>query len=186
MPANSFAALSCSSPITNSTPRPSRRGSLPPLVRHCQHAALSATVRRLTAPLHGGAWQSVRSLIARAAAIGAEEAVRSYLPRDGHCQRSATRSIRTAMRAPRRCLACFTLPPLFAEVRNVAEELVGERVNVDFALTATTYRLSSAARRAADHLRTGPHGRVVGACHGAIDKRSPHPAARTLRRPTVE
>jgi citrate synthase len=100
-------------------------------------AALSG-LSTLTGPLHGGAWQSVRSLIARAAAIGAEEAVRSYLaegrplPAVGHPLYPDGDARAQAL------LACFALPPLFAEVRNVAEELVGERVNVDFALTAMT------------------------------------------------
>ncbi|AYG59187.1 citrate synthase [Rhizobium jaguaris] len=100
-------------------------------------AALSG-LSTLTGPLHGGAWQGVRSLIARAATIGAEEAVRSYLaegrplPAVGHPLYPDGDARAQAL------LACFTLPPLFAEVRNVAEELVGERVNVDFALTAMT------------------------------------------------
>jgi citrate synthase len=100
-------------------------------------AALSG-LSTLTGPLHGGAWQGVRSLIARAAAIGAKEAVRSYLaegrplPAVGHPLYPDGDARAKAL------LACFTLPPLFAEVRNVAEELVGERVNVDFALTAIT------------------------------------------------
>lgn len=93
----------------------------------------------LTGPLHGGAWQGVRSLIARAASIGAEEAVRSYLsegrplPSFGH-QLYPDVDIRGET-----LLQCLTLPPLFAEVRDIGEQLVGERVNVDFALTAMTH-----------------------------------------------
>jgi citrate synthase len=100
-------------------------------------AALSG-LATLTGPLHGGAWQSVRSLVTRAAAIGAEEAVRGYLaegrpvPAVGHPFYPDGDARAKAL------LACFTLPPLFAEVRSVAEDLVGERVNVDFALTAMT------------------------------------------------
>ncbi|TIX89079.1 citrate synthase [Rhizobium sp. P44RR-XXIV] len=101
-------------------------------------AALSG-LSTLTGPLHGGAWQSVRSLIARAATIGAEEAVRSYLaegrplPAFGH-QLYPDVDIRAEA-----LLRCLTLPPLFAEVRDVGEQLVGERVNVDFAVTAMTH-----------------------------------------------
>ncbi|MDE1995433.1 MAG: citrate synthase [Rhizobiaceae bacterium] len=100
-------------------------------------AALSG-LSTLTGPLHGGAWQSVRSLMTRAAAVGAEEAARSYLaegrplPAVGH-RLYPDGDIRAGA-----MLGCFTLPPLFSEVKNVAEELVGERVNVDFALTAMT------------------------------------------------
>ncbi|NTF87221.1 citrate synthase [Agrobacterium rhizogenes] len=100
-------------------------------------AALSG-LATLTGPLHGGAWQSVRTLVTRAAAIGAEEAVRGYLaegrpvPAVGHPFYPDGDARAKAL------LACFILPPLFAEVRSVAEDLVGERVNVDFALTAMT------------------------------------------------
>jgi citrate synthase len=100
-------------------------------------AALSG-LATLTGPLHGGAWQSVHSLVTRAAAIGTEEAVRSYLaegrpvPAVGHPFYPDGDARAKAL------LPCFTLPPLFEEVRNVAEDLVGERVNVDFALTALT------------------------------------------------
>jgi citrate synthase len=102
-------------------------------------AATLSGLSTLTGPLHGGAWQSVRTLIARAAAIGVDEAVRSYLsegrplPAFGH-QLYPDVDIRGEA-----LLRCFTLPPLFAEVRNVGEQLVGERVNVDFALTAMTH-----------------------------------------------
>lgn len=102
-------------------------------------AATLSGLSTLTGPLHGGAWQSVRSLIARAAETGAEEAVRSYLsegrplPAFGH-QLYPDVDIRAEA-----LLGCFTLPPLFARVRDVGEQLVGERVNVDFALTAMTH-----------------------------------------------
>ncbi|AYG66296.1 MULTISPECIES: citrate synthase [unclassified Rhizobium] len=102
-------------------------------------AATLSGLSTLTGPLHGGAWQSVRSLIARAAVTGAEEAVRSYLsegralPAFGH-QLYPDVDIRAEA-----LLRCFTLPPLFAGVRDVGEQLVGERVNVDFALTAMTH-----------------------------------------------
>ncbi len=101
-------------------------------------AALSG-LSTLTGPLHGGAWQSVRSLIGRAAVIGAEEAVRSYLsegrplPAFGHQLYPDVDARAEAL------LRCFKLPPLFAGVRDVGEQLVGERVNVDFALTAMTH-----------------------------------------------
>ncbi|MFT4185099.1 MAG: citrate synthase [Rhizobium sp.] len=100
-------------------------------------AALSG-LSTLTGPLHGGAWQSVRSLMIRAAAIGPEEAVRGYLaegrplPAVGHPLYPDGDARAKAL------LPHMTLPPLFAEVRQSAEELVGERVNVDFALTAMT------------------------------------------------
>ncbi len=102
-------------------------------------AATLSGLSTLTGPLHGGAWQSVRSLIARAAAIGAEEAVRSYLsegrplPAFGHPLYPDVDARAETL------LHCFTLPPLFARVRDVGEQLVGERVNVDFALTAMVH-----------------------------------------------
>ncbi|MBB5572585.1 MULTISPECIES: citrate synthase [Rhizobium] len=99
-------------------------------------AAVLSGLATLTGPLHGGAWQSVRSLMDRAAAIGAEEAVRSYLAEGRPLTAIGHRLYPDGDARAQALLACFTLPPLFAEVRNVAEELVGERVNVDFALTA--------------------------------------------------
>ncbi|NLR96122.1 citrate synthase [Rhizobium sp. P38BS-XIX] len=102
-------------------------------------AATLSGLSTLTGPLHGGAWQSVRSLIARAATMGAEEAVRSYLsegrplPAFGH-QLYPDADVRGVS-----LLDCLTLPPLFSAVREIGEQLVGERVNVDFALTAMTH-----------------------------------------------
>lgn len=101
-------------------------------------AALSG-LSTLTGPLHGGAWQSVRSLISRAATMGAEEAVRSYLsegrplPAFGH-QLYPDADVRGES-----LLGCLTLPPLFSAVREIGEQLIGEHVNVDFALTAMTH-----------------------------------------------
>jgi len=102
-------------------------------------AATLSGLSTLTGPLHGGAWQSARTLIARTATTGVDEAVRSYLtegrplPAFGH-QLYPDVDIRGEA-----LLGCFTLPPLFARVRDVGEQLVGERVNVDFALTAMTH-----------------------------------------------
>ncbi|WFU03480.1 citrate synthase [Rhizobium sp. CB3171] len=100
-------------------------------------AALSG-LSTLTGPLHGGAWQSVRSLMDLAASIGAEEAVRSYLAEGRSLAAVGHPLYPDGDARARALLACFTLPPLFAEVRRAAEELVGEPVNVDFALTAMT------------------------------------------------
>ncbi|MBB4569524.1 citrate synthase [Rhizobium leucaenae] len=100
-------------------------------------AALSG-LSTLTGPLHGGAWQGVRLLMDRAAAIGAEEAVRSYLAEGRPLSAVGHPLYPDGDARAQALIACFTLPPLFSEVRNVAEELIGERVNVDFALTAMT------------------------------------------------
>ncbi|AVA21625.1 citrate synthase [Rhizobium sp. LEGMi198b] len=100
-------------------------------------AALSG-LSTLTGPLHGGAWQSVRSLMDLAASIGAEEAVRSYLAEGRSLAAVGHPLYPDGDARARALLACFTLPPLFAKVRKAAEELIGEPVNVDFALTAMT------------------------------------------------
>lgn len=103
-------------------------------------AALSAAVlsgmATLTGPLHGAAWQRVDALIDAAAALEAEQAIRRTLAQgnrlaafghplypDGDIRASAL-------------LSRFTLPPVFAEVRQTGEAMVGEKVNIDFTLAA--------------------------------------------------
>jgi citrate synthase len=105
-------------------------------------AALSAAVlsglATLTGPLHGSAWRSVDALAEAASTFGAEQAIRGLLLRgnrlvafghplypDGDVRASAL-------------LSSFEAPPVFRDVRQAGEEIVGEKVNVDFALAAMT------------------------------------------------
>lgn len=99
-------------------------------------AATLSGLATLTGPLHGGAWQGVRLLVGNAEAIGAGEAVRlclaqgQTLPAFGH-RLYPDGDIRASA-----LLGHFDLPPVFAELQAVAEEMVGERGNADFALSA--------------------------------------------------
>jgi len=103
-------------------------------------AALSAAVlsglATLTGPLHGAAWQGVDALIETAATLGAEQAIRrtlaqgNRLPAFGH-PLYPDGDIRALA-----LLSRFDLPPVFAEVRQTGEAMVGERVNIDFTLAA--------------------------------------------------
>lgn len=103
-------------------------------------AALSAAVlsglATLTGPLHGAAWQGVNALIEAAAALGAEQAIRrtlaqgNRLPAFGH-PLYPDGDIRALT-----LLSHFDLPPVFAEVRQTGEAIIGEKVDIDFALAA--------------------------------------------------
>jgi len=105
-------------------------------------AALSAAVlsglATLTGPLHGAAWQGVDALIEAAAALGAEQAIRrtlaqgNRLPAFGH-PLYPDGDIRALA-----LLSRFDLPLVFAEVRQTGEAMVGEKVDIDFALAAMT------------------------------------------------
>ena len=105
-------------------------------------AALSAAVlsglATLTGPLHGSAWRSVDALAEAASTAGAEQAIRRLLLRGsmptafGH-QLYPDGDIRASV-----LLSSFDVPPVFRDVQQAGEEMVGEKVNVDFALAAMT------------------------------------------------
>ncbi len=105
-------------------------------------AALSAAVlsglATLTGPLHGSAWRSVDALAEAASTFGAEQAIRGLLLRGnrlvafGH-PLYPDGDVRASV-----LLSSFEAPPVFRDVRQAGEEIVGEKVNVDFALAAMT------------------------------------------------
>jgi citrate synthase len=105
-------------------------------------AALSAAVlsglATLTGPLHGSAWRSVDALAEAASTFGAEQAIRGLLLRGnrlvafGH-PLYPDGDVRASV-----LLSSFEAPPVFHDVRQAGEEIVGEKVNVDFALAAMT------------------------------------------------
>ncbi len=99
-------------------------------------ACLLSGLATLTGPLHGGAAGQVAALVTAAETLGAEGAVRAVLAEgrqvaafghklypDGDCR---------AIALMRR----FALPPVFADLQHVGEEITGEAVNVDFAMAA--------------------------------------------------
>jgi citrate synthase len=98
-------------------------------------AALSG-LATLTGPLHGGAWQGVRMLVADADNLGAHEAIRlclaqgRALPAFGH-RLYPDGDVRAAA-----LMRHFELPPSYADLHAVAADIVGEQGNIDFALSA--------------------------------------------------
>ncbi|KKZ89712.1 citrate synthase [Rhizobium phaseoli] len=103
-------------------------------------AALSAAVlsglATLTGPLHGAAWQGVDALIESSSALGAEQAIRRSLVQGNHLSAFGHPLYPDGDIRALALLSHFSLPPQFAELRETGEEMVGEKVNVDFTLAA--------------------------------------------------
>ncbi|MBB4573020.1 citrate synthase [Rhizobium lentis] len=103
-------------------------------------AALSAAVlsglATLTGPLHGAAWQGVDALIELSSALGAEQAIRRSLVQGNHLAAFGHPLYPDGDVRALALLSHFSLPPQFAALRETGEEMVGEKVNVDFALAA--------------------------------------------------
>ncbi|PDT07664.1 citrate synthase [Rhizobium sp. M1] len=103
-------------------------------------AALSAAVlsglATLTGPLHGAAWQGVDALIESSSALGPEQAIRRSLVQGNHLSAFGHPLYPDGDIRALALLSHFSLPPQFAALREAGEEMVGEKVNVDFALAA--------------------------------------------------
>ena len=99
-------------------------------------ACLLTGLSTLTGPLHGGAAAAVQALVRDAAASGSEAAVREWL---AHDRPLAAFGHPLYPQGDARCaalLAGIELPPVFADLRATGERLLGEAVNIDFALVA--------------------------------------------------
>ena len=96
-------------------------------------AALSGLVT-LTGPRHGGAWRAARAAVAQTA--GDDQAIRDYLsegraiPSFGHALYPDGDARAKAL------LDSFEIPTPYAALRRIGEEVLGEHVNIDFALAA--------------------------------------------------
>lgn len=103
-------------------------------------AALSASVlsglSTLTGPLHGAAWQGVDALIEATAAVGAEQAVRRTLAQGNSLSAFGHPLYPDGDVRASTLLSHFSLPAKFIELRDAGEAMVGEKVNIDFALAA--------------------------------------------------
>ncbi|MBX4984350.1 citrate synthase [Rhizobium lentis] len=99
-------------------------------------AAVLSGLATLTGPLHGAAWQGVEALTEAASALGAEQAIRRTLAQGNHLAAFGHPLYPDGDIRAQALLSQFSLPSPFAEVRAVGEEIVGEKVNVDFALAA--------------------------------------------------
>jgi citrate synthase len=99
-------------------------------------ACLLTGLSTLTGPLHGGAAAAVQGLVRSAVSSGSEAAVREWL---AHDRPLAAFGHPLYPQGDKRCaalLAGVELPPVFAELRSAGERLLGEAVNIDFALVA--------------------------------------------------
>lgn len=99
-------------------------------------ACVLAGLATLTGPLHGGAARALRSLLGNAGQIGAMNAVREWLERG---QSLPTFGHPLYPNGDPRAMALmdkFEVSGIFAQVWKAAEDLTGERPNVDFALAA--------------------------------------------------
>jgi hypothetical protein len=99
-------------------------------------ACLLTGLSTLTGPLHGGASAAVQALMRNAAAIGTDAAVREWL---AHDRPLAAFGHPLYPNGDVRCHALLEgigLPPAFEELRDVGSRLLGEAVNIDFALAA--------------------------------------------------
>ncbi|WP_197492000.1 MULTISPECIES: citrate synthase [Rhizobium] len=103
-------------------------------------AALSAAVlsglATLTGPLHGAAWQGVDALIETVCAVGAEQAIRRTLAQGNRLSAFGHPLYPDGDVRALALLSHFPLPPQFSNLRDAGEAVVGEKVNVDFALAA--------------------------------------------------
>lgn len=99
-------------------------------------ACLLTGLSTLTGPLHGGAAATVQALMRNAAHIGTEAAVREWLAHDRQPEAFGHPLYPNGDARCSALLAGIDLPPAFAELRAVGEKLLGEAVNIDFALAA--------------------------------------------------
>jgi citrate synthase len=105
-------------------------------------AVLLAGLSTLTGPRHGGAGLRVVALIEEAERIGAEEAVRAFIARGDAPPGFGQRPYPDGDPRAAALLGAFTPPPALLELKAAAEDLTGERANIDFALAALTRTLS--------------------------------------------
>jgi citrate synthase len=90
----------------------------------------------LTGPLHGGAWQGVASLIEDVNTLGASAAIRQALTEGRPLSAFGHPLYPVGDIRAKALLSQFPLPQTYAELATAGQELVGESVNIDFALTA--------------------------------------------------
>ena len=97
--------------------------------------------------------------------------------RTASCRASATRSIRTATRAPRPCWSASPRRRTCRPCATAVQAVTGLAPNVDFALVAGCEALQPAARRALRPLLRGPLRRLDRPRHRAGPGRHPDPPA---------
>jgi len=103
-------------------------------------AALSAAVlsglATLTGPRHGGAWRDVTMLAAQAKAHGVREAISTGLSSEGLLRAFGHRLYPQGDPRAKALMAEFEAPKLYRDLAEAGEELLGEPINIDFALAS--------------------------------------------------
>jgi citrate synthase len=99
-------------------------------------AAVLSGLAALTGPLLGGAWRGVTSLAAGARRIGAAEAIRRALAEASPLAAFGHPLYPGGDVRAKALLSHVEMPQHYAELAAAGEEMVGEKVNVDFALSA--------------------------------------------------
>jgi citrate synthase len=105
-------------------------------------AALSAAtlsgLATLTGPRHGGAWLSVTRLVQQAHVVGVREAIRGMLSSEGIVRPFGHQLYPAGDPRAKVIMKSFDMPPLYRALAEAGEELLGEPINIDFALAALT------------------------------------------------
>lgn len=101
----------------------------------------------LTGPRHGGAAAELQALIRHAEAESVAIAVREWLGQGRRVPAFGHRFYPTGDARATALLLHFPLPPVFSELRDTVEGVVGDAPNIDFALAAMTaaFRLPAQA-----------------------------------------
>jgi len=99
-------------------------------------AATLSGLSTLSGPRHGGAWQSAVRLAEQARSLGARESIRMTLSTEGVVRPFGHQLYPHGDMRARAIMASFEVPPLYVELASTGEELLGESVNIDFALAA--------------------------------------------------
>jgi citrate synthase len=105
-------------------------------------AALIAGLAALTGPRHGGAGLRVQALIEEAERLGPEAAVRAFIARGDPPPGFGQRPYPAGDPRAAALMGAFDPGPELLELKAAAEELTGERANIDFALAAMARRLA--------------------------------------------
>jgi citrate synthase len=98
--------------------------------------AVLAGLATLAGPLHGNAYLAVAALAADAAREGAGAAARAWLARGQPLPGFGHRLYPAGDPRAEALLTLFPLPPAYAALATIGQELAGEPPNIDFALTA--------------------------------------------------
>ncbi|WP_245423259.1 citrate synthase [Neorhizobium alkalisoli] len=99
-------------------------------------AAVLAGLTALSGPRHGGAWVSVALLAEQAASVGSREAIRGALSSEGLVRAFGHRLYPQGDPRAKALMADLDAPELYTNLAEAGEEILGEPVNIDFALAA--------------------------------------------------